>query len=82
VVLRWFAETAIKGFQGDSGYVVLERADGRVSGHFEAAMRSVNDEMRLDLQGSFRELRMVPAARGCVARGPAQPVQPPDSGVD
>jgi hypothetical protein len=85
VALRWFAETAIRGFQGDSGQVVLERTDGRVTGWFEAAMRSVNDDMRLDLRGSFRELRIVPAARGCVARRPAAPVlpvQPADSGVD
>ena len=79
VALRWFAETAIKGFQSDSGLVVLERADGRVSGHVTAAMRSVNDGMRLDLRGVFRDVRIVPATRGCVTRPAAQP---PDTGVD
>jgi hypothetical protein len=82
VALRWFAETAIKGFQGDSGRVVLERADGRVTGHFEAAMRSINDEMRLDLWGTFRDLRVEPARAGCVPRRPVPPAPPADSGVD
>ena len=71
--LRWFAETSIKGFQSDSGHVVLERADGRITGRFQAAMRSINDEMRLDVRGSFREVRVVPATRGCVRRPPAAP---------
>lgn len=79
VVLRWFAETAIKGFQSDSGTVVLERADDRVSGHFEAALRSINDPMRLDLRGDFRDLPVTPPERGCVSRPPAEPA---DSGVD
>ena len=68
VALRWFAETAVKGFQGRSGYVVLERERGEVSGRFQTAMHSINDGMRLDLIGSFREARIVPAARGCGPR--------------
>jgi hypothetical protein len=79
VALRWFAETSIKGFQGDSGLVVLEQSDGRVSGHVEAGMRSTNDPMRLVLRGAFRDVRIVPAVRGCVSRPAAEPA---DSGVD
>ena len=79
VALRWFAETSIKGFQSDSGLLVLERTDGRVSGHLTAAMRSINDEMRLDLRGSFRDVRIARASRGCVSRPAAQP---PDTGID
>ncbi len=79
VVLRWFAETAIRGFQSDSGTVVLERADGRVSGHFEAVIRSINDGMRLDLRGDFRDLPVGPPERGCAPRPAAEPA---DSGVD
>lgn len=67
VALRWFAETAIKGFQGDSGAIVLERAGGRIAGRFHAALQSVNDPMRLDVRGTFRDLPVVPAARGCVS---------------
>lgn len=94
VAMRWFAETAIKGFQGDSGAIVLERADQRISGRFHASLRSVNDSMRLDLRGVFRDLRVVPAARGCVSgataeradsaradTGEADPAAP-DPGVD
>jgi hypothetical protein len=79
VALRWFAETAIRGFQGDSGAVVLERADDRVSGTLEAGLRSITDGARLTLLGTFRDVPIVPAARGCVSR---PPVEPADSGVD
>jgi hypothetical protein len=82
VGMRWFAETSIKGFQGDSGYVVLEQTEGRVTGRFEAAMRSVSDPMRLDLQGAFHGIRVVPAGPGCVTRRSPPPAPPADSGVD
>ncbi len=79
VALRWFAETAIRGFQGDSGVVVIERADGRITGSFRSALRSVGDTARLDLQGSFRDVPVGPATRGCAPR-PA--TGPGDSGID
>ncbi len=80
VALRWFAETAIMGFQGESGAVVLESTDSqRVWGHFETRMRSVTEGSRLFLKGSFFDVPVVAAGRGCMKR---RPPEPPDSGVD
>ena len=75
---RWFAETSIKGYQGDRGAVVLEGANGRVSGRLSARMRSVSDGSRLELEGTFQGVPIVPAPRACVAKPPPYP---PDSGV-
>jgi hypothetical protein len=79
LALRYFAQTAVKGYQGDSGRVLLEvSADGRLSGRLSGALKSANDGSRLHAAGAFRNLRVVPATRGCVAR----PVRPaPDTGV-
>lgn len=66
VALRLFAPTAIKGFQGDSGHVVLARADsGDLTGTFEARARSVTNTDLVTVTGSFRNLEIVPAMRGC-----------------
>src|SRR3954470_18170325 len=44
VALRWVALTSIKGFQGESGSVNLQRAaSGEWSGRLRAAVRSVSD---------------------------------------
>lgn len=75
---RWFAETSVRGYQGDSGAVVLDQASARVSGRLQAQMRSVNDGARLDLEATFRDVRVVPATRGCVSKPPPAPA---DSGV-
>jgi hypothetical protein len=77
VGIRWFAETAIKGFQGDQGSVVVEQAGERVTGRLRARMRSVTDGSRLELEGRFQSVRVGPATRGCVPR--PEP-HPPDSG--
>lgn len=68
VGIRWFAETAVRGFQGDKGAVVLERADDRVSGRFHAELRSINDGRRLTLLGFFQAAPVVPMTRGCMSR--------------
>ncbi len=80
VGLRWFAETTVEGFRGDSGAVVVEAAaSGRLSGRFLAHLRSVTGVGRLTLRGTFRDLPVVPAARGCVSDRSAEPT---DSGID
>jgi hypothetical protein len=79
VALRWFAETSIRGFQADSGQVVVEETGPSLyAGTFEARASSVTDTSSLTIRGSFRGLTVRPALRGCVARRP----QPPDSGTD
>jgi hypothetical protein len=80
--VRWASETSIKGFQGESGSVVVERArSGELTGHVSAAARSVTDTARLAIDGSFKDLPIRPQARGCV-RPPEHPdtnAQPSDT---
>jgi hypothetical protein len=79
VALRYFAETAVKGYQGDSGRVLVSvPAPGRLSGRFSASLKSASDGTRLRATGAFRDLRVVPATRGCIPR-PSRP--PADTGV-
>lgn len=77
--VRWFAETAVRGFQGEEGAVILERADGRVAGRFHGSLRSVTDGRTLTFSGSWRDAPVRSATRGCMARRPAEPE---DSSVD
>jgi hypothetical protein len=86
VGLRLFAQTSIKGFQGDSGVVQLQQTSpGVFSGKFDARARSVSGIQRLHLSGSFRELTVVPQARGCSSAPPTAAAghpEAPDTGVD
>ena len=69
---RWFGETAIKGYQGERGAVILTEGGTRVSGRLRARMRSINDRERLQLEGTFAGVPVTPAMRGCVSRPKAQ----------
>ena len=82
VALRWFAQTSIRGFKGESGAVVLQRsAAGTYSGHLEAYTRSVTDNARLTLRGTLGGLTARPARSGCVPR-PAHPDSGTGAGID
>jgi hypothetical protein len=77
IALRWTALTSVKGFQGESGSVALQRApNGQLSGQVKAALRSVSDTQRLRIDGNFKDLRVRPQSRGCT-----RPVELPDSGA-
>jgi hypothetical protein len=77
IALRWAALTSVKGFQGESGSVVLQRASsGEWSGRVTAAVRSVSDTQRLTIEGNFENLLIRPQARGCT-----RPAEPVDSGA-
>jgi hypothetical protein len=66
IALRWAAQTAIKGFQGESGLVALERArSGKLSGRVTATARSVSDTGVLDVSGTFQGLAVRTPTRGC-----------------
>lgn len=68
VALRLFSPTTIKGYQGDSGNVVLERSgSGELSGTVEARSRSVSGRELLHISGRFRDLDVTPQTRGCSA---------------
>jgi len=69
VALRYFGETSVKGYQGDSGRVLVrDTTGGRLSGRFSASLKSATDGSRLRVGGAFHGVRVVPASRGCVAR--------------
>lgn len=69
VALRWFAETAIKGFRGERGEVQLQRStSGVLAGSFDAHLTAVTGTDRLHLRGTFGKLRVSPAVRGCTRR--------------
>jgi hypothetical protein len=78
IALRWATQVAVKGFQGESGSVALDRArSGELSGRITAAARSVTDTQRVTIDGSFRDLMVRPQARGC-----AQPSKDPDEDAE
>jgi hypothetical protein len=84
VALRWFAQTAVDGFQGESGTVILERSrSGQLSGSVKAGARSVADTRRVAINGSFRDLTVRPESRGCVppSENPEEDASP-DADVD
>lgn len=66
VAMRWFAETSIRGFRGDSGSVTLAAmGPGAGAGSFAARLRSTTEGSRLTVSGSFRGLTVRPAATDC-----------------
>ena len=68
VALRWAGPTSVKGFQGESGSVVLQRSSGgAVSGRLTAAARSATDTGFVELTGQFRDLAVLSSKVGCVA---------------
>jgi hypothetical protein len=74
VALRWFAETSIRGFRGDSGTVVLEATGpGGSAGRFSAYLRSATEGSRLTVTGSFKDLSVTPAPEGCAGRPSRRP---------
>ena len=71
VALRWFGETSIRGFRGDSGTVVLEATGpGGSAGRFSAHLRSATEGSKLRVTGSFKGLSVTTAPEGCVGRPP------------
>jgi hypothetical protein len=84
VALRYFSPTAISGFQGDSGAVVLERTDsGQLTGRVAARASSVSNSDRVTLTGKFENLAVVPQSRGCTADSGFESAEAADTdGVD
>jgi hypothetical protein len=78
--VRWFSRTAVQGFQGDSGRLLLRRAaNGDLSGTFTAKAHAINTAGHLELTGSFDGLRVTPAVRGCVPPRRDSSASPRDS---
>jgi hypothetical protein len=70
VALRWFSQTTVMGYQGDSGRVTLEHeADGSLAGRFNVGARPFVTGSRLHLTGQFEGLRVIAGSARCVGRG-------------
>ena len=67
VALRWSVETAVHGFQSDSGTIMVRREpDGRLAGEVQAAGRLVGgDRLHVQLRAAFRDLAVGPAPDSC-----------------
>ena len=79
VALRWFAETAIRGFRGDSGAVTVAALEpGARGGSFAARLRSATEGSRLTATGTFRGLTVRAAPADCAG----VPVDPDDPEPD
>ncbi len=83
VVLRLFSSSAVKGYQGDSGNVVLKRSgSGELSGTVEARSRSVLSTDLLRISGKFRDLVVTRQTRGCAADLPVDSAEAPADSAD
>ena len=71
VGLRLFSQTAVKGYRGDSGTVLLERSGtGQVSGRLAARARGVPNGEQIRLRGKFERVAILPQQRGCTPEAP------------
>lgn len=62
IALRWFTQNAVKGFQGDTGTVFLDRSpSGELGGSVSAGARSVADTQRVTVKGTFDGLTVHPS---------------------
>ena len=71
LALRLFAQTSVKGYQADSGTVILERSgSGPISGRLTARARSVVNGDQIRLTGKFQGVAVTPQERGCIRELP------------
>ncbi len=71
VGLRLFSQTAVKGYRGDSGTVLLERSgSGQLSGSLTARARGVPNGEQIRLRGKFERVAVLPQERGCTPESP------------
>lgn len=73
LALRWFAETSIRGFRGESGEVVLAAlGPGIGSGRISAKLRSATEGSRLTIKGTFEGITIVASPASCGGPSPAE----------
>jgi hypothetical protein len=69
--LRVFSQTAVKGYRGDSGAVLLARSSsGQLSGTVTARVRGVPNGEQVRLSSKFDRVAVLPQERGCVPESP------------
>lgn len=71
VALRLFSPTAVKGYRGDSGAVLLVTSgSGQISGRLRARARAASSADRITINGKFERIAVVPQERGCTPEPP------------
>jgi hypothetical protein len=82
LALRWFSKTAVQGYQGDSGEVVLRASGDVLSGTFRAKAHSINSAAKLELTGSFDGVRLRQGPRGCAPPADTASAAPDSSALE
>ncbi|MEA2725308.1 MAG: hypothetical protein QOH59_3079 [Gemmatimonadales bacterium] len=81
--LRLFSQTAVKGYRGDSGAVLLVRSSsGQLSGKVTARARGVPNGEPVRLSGKFDRVAVLAQERGCVAGSPDSSADSPQDSSD
>jgi hypothetical protein len=65
VGIRWFTETQIKGYQGDSGGLWLTRGRGTLDGLLEAKLHAAGTPETIRVSASFRGVPLVSDSSRC-----------------
>lgn len=82
IVLRYFAETSIRGFRADSGTVTLKTVGPAAgAGRFSASLRSATDGSKLTVSGSFEGLTVTSGPPECGGE-PEEPEDLEEEGSD
>jgi hypothetical protein len=77
VGIRWFTETQIKGYQGDSGGLKLTRRERTLDGTLEAKLHASATPETIRVTASFRGVPLVTDSTRC--RSDSATVAPADS---
>ena len=76
VGLRLFSPTAVKGYRGDSGAVVLVTSgSGQIAGRLGVKALAASSVDRITINGKFDRVAILPQKRGCTPK-------PPDTSAD
>jgi hypothetical protein len=76
MALRLFSPTAVKGYRGDSGAVLLVTSgSGQISGRLRGSALATSSADRVRISGKFERVAVVPQERGCTPK-------PPDTTAD
>ncbi|HSR90191.1 MAG TPA: hypothetical protein VLK88_02715 [Gemmatimonadales bacterium] len=77
VGMRWFTETQIKGYQGDSGGLKLTRRQRLLDGALEAKLHAAGTPETIRVSASFRGVPLVTDSARC--RSDSVTAEPDDS---
>jgi hypothetical protein len=77
VGIRWFTETQIKGYQGDSGGLKLTRRERLLDGALEAKLHAAGTPETIRVSASFRGVPLVADSARC--RSDSVTAEPADS---